>query len=67
MSGVGWFGADWAGWVPGAAQLGCAFFCSDTFSIFCFSLFFITFAFVIQKTSNQFVNFSKIPSNSPEL
>jgi hypothetical protein len=48
MSGVGWFGADRAGWVPGVAQLGCAFlflFFFDSFSIFCFSLFFISFAF----------------------
>jgi hypothetical protein len=35
--------------------------------LFFFLYLFITFAFVVQKTSNQFVNFSKIPSNSPEL
>jgi hypothetical protein len=46
-----------------------AFFYFFVLFLFLFSVFyfFITFAFVIQKASNQFVNFSKIPSNSPEL
>jgi hypothetical protein len=48
MSGVGWFGADWAGWVPGVAQLGCAFlslFCAVSFSYFLFSISFTDFAY----------------------
>jgi hypothetical protein len=56
-----------AGLGPGSAQVGWPlpfffFFCSDSFSIFCFSLFFISFAFWLQTDSNNFVNFSKIQS-----
>jgi hypothetical protein len=68
--GAGWFrfvaGLDW---VPGTAQVGLlasSFFCAVSFLIFCFLISFITFAFVTQMTSNQFVKFSKIPSNIPE-
>jgi hypothetical protein len=64
---LGWFGADQAGWVPGAAQLGCAPFffvlIHFPFSIFCFSLFFISFASVIQMTSKQTVQSSEIRLN----
>jgi hypothetical protein len=60
-----WAGS--AGLGPGSAQVGWPlpfffFFCSDSFSIFCFSLFFITFAFWLQTDSNNFVIFSKIQS-----
>jgi hypothetical protein len=50
---------------PGRGPVGlCSlFFCSDSFSIFCFSLFFISFASVIQMTSNQIVKSSKIRLN----
>jgi hypothetical protein len=46
---LGWFGADRAGWVPGAAQLGCAppFFVliHFPFSVFLFSLYLLHLLF----------------------
>jgi hypothetical protein len=42
------------------------YFSSFLLFLFCFLIPFITFAFVTQMTSNQFVKFSKIPINIPE-
>jgi hypothetical protein len=54
----------WTGW----AELGRSvrfsflplFFCSGSLSIFCFPLFFISFANMLQNHSNHFQKFSKI-------
>jgi hypothetical protein len=54
---LGRFGSPW----PSSIFL---FF--SIFFFFCFLISIITFAFVTQMTSNQFVKFSKIPSNIPE-
>jgi hypothetical protein len=54
-------------WAEGGPEAFLYFFLFfSSFLFFRFLYLFITFAFVVQKTSNQIVIFSKIPSNSPE-
>jgi hypothetical protein len=48
---------------PGGLLSPFLFFCSDSFFHFLFSFSSITFAFVTQMTSNQFVKFSKNQRN----
>jgi hypothetical protein len=66
---VFWLDGPWAPfpiWAEGFPEVRFIFFFLFSFFLFYFLYFFITFAFDTQMTSNQFVKFSKIPSNIPE-